>query len=161
MERCPMTPEGKAALEKEVRHYLEVMRPQIVQEIEEARAHGDLSENAEYEGAKEKQALGEARLRVLQSRLSAAEVIDVARLPVSERVVFGTIVELMDSDTEEEMSWRIVGIDEADARQGTISFKSPIGQALLGRMVGECVQVVTPRGSRDFEILDVHYARSK
>jgi len=157
MERSPMTPEGKAALEKEVRHYLEVQRPQIVQEIEEARAHGDLSENAEYDGAKEKQALGEARLRLLQSRLSAAEVIDVKRLAVSDRVVFGTTVELMDADTEEEMTWRIVGLDEADARLGTISFSSPIGRALLGRNVGDLVAVTTPKGSRELEILQVHY----
>ncbi|MEE2750268.1 MAG: transcription elongation factor GreA [Myxococcota bacterium] len=157
MERSPMTPEGKARLEQEVRHYLEVLRPQIVLEIEEARAHGDLSENAEYDGAKEKQALGEARLRLLQSRLAAAEVIDVRKLPVSERVIFGTTVDIADVDTEEEQSWRIVGMDEADARNGTISFNSPIARALLGRVIGDVVTVSTPKGNRDIEILDVHY----
>ena len=157
MERSPMTPEGKARLEKEVKHYLEVLRPQIVLEIEEARAHGDLSENAEYDGAKEKQALGEARLRLIQSRLAAAEVIDVTKLEPSDRVIFGTTVQIGDVDTGDEQTWRIVGMDEADARNGTISFNSPIARALLGREVGDVVTVSTPKGRRDIEILDVQY----
>ena len=157
MERSPMTPEGKAKLERELRHYLEVVRPQTVLEIEEARAHGDLSENAEYDAAKEKQAQGEARKNLLQSRLSAAEVIDIQKVEESDRVIFGTTVDLVNCETEEEKSWRIVGTDEADVRQGSISFDSPVGRALLGKEIGEVVKVSTPRGVREFEIMDVHY----
>ena len=157
MERSPMTPEGKAKLEAELRHYLSVVRPQTVLEIEEARAHGDLSENAEYDAAKEKQAQGEARKNLLQSRLSVAEVIDIQKVDESERVIFGTTVDLVDCETEEERSWRIVGTDEADVRLGSISFDSPVGRALLGKEIGEVVKVSTPRGVREFEIMDVHY----
>ncbi len=157
MERSPMTPEGKAKLEKELRHYLEVVRPNTVLEIEEARAHGDLSENAEYDAAKEKQAQGEARKNLLQSRLSAAEVIDIRKVEESDRVIFGTTVDLVNCETEEERSWRIVGTDEADVRKGSISFDSPVGRALLGKEIGEVVKVSTPRGLREFEIMDVHY----
>jgi len=152
-----MTPEGKAKLEGELRHYLEVVRPQTVQEIEEARAHGDLSENAEYDAAKEKQAQGEARKNLLQSRLSGAEVIDIRKVEESDRVIFGTTVDLVNCETEEERSWRIVGTDEADVRLGSISFDSPVGRALLGKEIGEVVKVSTPRGLREFEIMDVHY----
>ncbi len=157
MERSPMTPEGKAKLESELRHYLEVVRPQTVREIEEARAHGDLSENAEYDAAKEKQAQGEARKNLLQARLSAAEVIDIRKVKESDRVIFGTTVDLVNCETEEERSWRIVGTDEADVKKGSISFDSPVGRALLGKEIGEVVKVSTPRGLREFEIMDVHY----
>jgi len=152
-----MTPEGKAKLESELRHYLEVVRPQTVREIEEARAHGDLSENAEYDAAKEKQAQGEARKNLLQARLSAAEVIDIRKVKESDRVIFGTTVDLVNCETEEERSWRIVGTDEADVKKGSISFDSPVGRALLGKEIGEVVKVSTPRGLREFEIMDVHY----
>ena len=155
--RTPMTPEGHATLVAELKHYKEVLRPQTVLEIEEARAHGDLSENAEYHAAKEKNGQGEARKRLVESRLSAAEVIDVTKIESSDRVIFGTTVELFEVEADEELEYRLVGIDEANVKNGTISHESPIGRALLGKEIGDEVLVQAPRGKRVFEILNVRY----
>jgi len=157
MQRHPMTPEGHQTLKVTVKYLKEVVRPQIVKDIEEARAHGDLSENSEYEDAKERQSLTEGRVRDLESKLAAAEVIDVTRLEASNRVVFGTTVHLEDSETEEASSYRIVGEDESDVKQGLISVLSPIARALIGREVDDEVTVRAPGGDRKFIITDVLY----
>ncbi len=158
MQRVPMTPEGHKKLEDELRLSKSVLRPRIVQDIEEARAHGDISENSEFEDAKHRQAMLEGRIAHLESQLAAAEIIDVSELTPSERVVFGTRVEFLDAETEEELAYRIVGTEEVDIKAGLISFSSPIGQAMIGRSVGDEVTVRTPKGMRTFEILEVHYS---
>ena len=158
MQRVPMTPEGHKKLEAELKLSKGVLRPGIVKDIEEARAHGDISENSEFEDAKHRQALLEGRIAHLEGMLAAAEIIDVATLTPSERVVFGTRVELLDAETEEELAYRIVGTEEVDIKAGCISFSSPIGKAMIGRSVGDEVTVHTPKGVRTFEILEVHYS---
>ena len=157
MQRHPMTPEGHKKLTATLKHLKEVVRPQIVKDIEEARAHGDLSENSEYEDAKERQSLTEGRVRDLESKLAASEIIDVTKLEASDRVVFGTTVCLEDLETEEECRYRIVGEDESDVKQGLISVVSPIARALIGREVDEEVMVRAPGGVRRFLITEVLY----
>jgi len=157
MQRHPMTPEGHQKLKVTLKHLKEVVRPQIVKDIEEARAHGDLSENSEYEDAKERQSLTEGRVRDLESKLAAAEVIDITKLEASDRVVFGTTVCLEDSETEEERKYRIVGEDESDVKEGLISVLSPIARALIGREIDDEITVRAPGGDRKFIITDVLY----
>ena len=157
MQRIPMTPAGYSAAVSELKQLKEHTRLKIVRDIEEARAHGDISENSEYEDAKHRQALCEGRILELEGKVAAAEVIDVAKLEPSDRIVFGVTVDLEDLETEETMSYTIVGSDEADVKQGKISVTSPLGRALVGKEVGEEVSVVTPRGIRRFAIEDVHY----
>lgn len=156
-QRIPMTPRGHRALTAELRHHLEVLRPDVVRAIEEARAHGDISENSEFDAAKDRQAQIEGRIRELESRIAMAEIIDPARLPPSDRVVFGATVTLRDLETDEEMAYQIVGSDEADVKRGQVSVTSPVGRSLVGRSVGEEIKVSTPRGTREFEILKVEY----
>jgi transcription elongation factor GreA len=157
MQRIPMTPRGYEIVVAELKRHKEVLRPENVRAIEEARAHGDISENAEFDAAKERQAQLEGRIIELEHRVAAAEIIDIKTIPASERVIFGTTVQLLDVDTEEELSYQIVSEEEADARAGRITPTSPIGRALLGRHEGDEVRVVTPRGVREFEILEVQY----
>ena len=157
MERYPVTPEGYARLEAELKHQKEVVRPQIVRDIEEARAHGDISENSEYEDAKERQALCNGRTIELEAQVGGAEVIDVSKLTPSDRVVFGTTVTIENADTGEERQWRIVGQYESDVEGGKISFRSPIGRALIGRSEGEEVKVPAPGGAQTYEIIEVRY----
>ena len=157
MSRHPITPEGFEALEAELTHHKSVLRPQIVRDIEEARAHGDISENSEYEDAKERQSLCEGRIAYLENVVAAAEIIDVTKLTASDRVVFGTTVVMEDVETGEERTYRIVGETEADVDNGKISFKSPIGNAMIGREEGEEVKVPTPGGVRTWEIVEVLY----
>ena len=157
MQRHPMTPEGHKKLTATLKHLKEVVRPQIVKDIEEARAHGDLSENSEYEDAKERQSLTEGRVRDLESKLAASEIIDVTKLEASDRVVFGTTVCLEDLETEEESRYRIVGEDESDVKEGLISVVSPIARALIGREVDDEVTVRAPGGVRRFLITEVLY----
>lgn len=157
MDRVPMTPEGHAALQAELKHHLEVLRPKIVRDIEEARAHGDISENSEYEDAKHRQGLCEGRIGEIKGKLARAEVIRVSEMEPSGRVVFGTTVMLEDQDSDEAVTYRIVGVDEADVGQGKISFSSPIGRALIGRSVDDQVTAETPRGRRTFVITNVSY----
>ena len=157
MTRIPMTPMGHARLQQELRHHKDVLRYKIVKDIEEARAHGDISENAEFEDAKHRQALNEGRIAELEQKLAAAEVIDITKMTPTERVVFGVTVELEDLDTEETVTYQIVGTDEADVKMGRISVTSPIGRAVVGKMVGDEVTVQAPGGVRRFSIADVHY----
>ncbi len=152
-----MTAAGHVALEQELKQRQQVERPRIIAAISEARAHGDLSENAEYHAAKEQQSLNEGRIAELEDKLSRAEVIDVSKLS-GDVVKFGATVTLVDEDTEEEKVWQIVGDSEADAKAGRISISSPMARALIGKKKGTSVEVVTPKGARSFEIVEVRWA---
>jgi transcription elongation factor GreA len=151
-----MTPRGYSLLEEELRRLRAEDRPRIVREIEVARAHGDISENAEYHAAKERQGQIEARLRQLEDRLARAQVID-PREQSGERVVFGATVVLIDVESEERTTYTIVGEDEADVNQGMISVTSPVARAIMGREEGASVQVRVPKGMRALEILEVRF----
>jgi len=155
-EKVPMTPEGYASLEQEVKRLKSEERPRIIQAIAEAREHGDLSENAEYHAAKEQQSLNEARVADIEDKLSRAQVIDVSKLS-GDTVKFGATVTIVDEETEEELTYKIVGDDEADVKQGRMAISSPIARALIGKSVGDSVEVVTPKGSKDYEILKVEF----
>jgi transcription elongation factor GreA len=156
-DRIPMTPTGHAKLLAEFKHHREVLRPKVVKDIEEARAHGDISENSEYEDAKDRQGLIEGRIREFEARLSLADVIDISKVPPSDRVMFGVTVDLEDQDTGDRVTYRIVGMEETDAKLGLISYNSPIGKALIGRTVGDEVRFDTPKGQRTVVITAVHY----
>lgn len=156
MERVPITIAGFAALEVELKHRQQVERQRIIQAISEARALGDLSENAEYHSAKEQQSLNEGRILELESLIGRAEIIDVTKLSGS-RVKFGATVKLVDEDTEEERTYQIVGEPEADVRAGKLSIGSPIARALIGKSIGDSVQVVTPGGGKSYEVIDVRF----
>jgi transcription elongation factor GreA len=154
MEKVPMTAAGYAALGEELRRRQQEDRPRIIQQIAEARAHGDLSENAEYHAAKEAQSLNEGRIAELEDKLSRAEVIDVSKLSGST-VKFGATVTVVDEDTEEEKAYQIVGESEADVKKGRVSLTSPIARALMGKSVGDTVEVKAPGGGKSYEILKV------
>ncbi|MCB1448925.1 MAG: transcription elongation factor GreA [Nitratireductor sp.] len=156
MDKVPMTANGHAMLEEELRRRQSVDRPAIIQAISEARAHGDLSENAEYHAAKEQQSHNEGRVAELEDLLSRAEIIDVAKL-TGKSVKFGATVKLVDEDTEEEKTWQIVGDQEADVKSGKISISSPIARALIGKSEGDSVEVQAPGGSKSYEILSVKF----
>ncbi|MGB5695894.1 MAG: transcription elongation factor GreA [Polyangiales bacterium] len=155
MDRVPMTPEGHAALTAEL-NSLKAERPKISQEIGIAREHGDLKENAEYHAAKEKQGLCEARIAEIEDKLSRAEVIDPSTLGGS-KVKFGATVQLEDMDSGKVVTYRLVGPDESDLKQGKISITSPVARAIVGKEVGDEVQVVTPGGVRNYEVSDVRW----
>ncbi len=157
MNRNPVTPEGYQALVAELKRQKEIVRPQIVRDIEEARAHGDISENSEYEDAKERQAMCEGRIADLEGRVASAEVIDIKKIPPNDRVIFGATVTIENTESGEERTWRIVGEDEADVDGGMISFKSPLGSSLIGRSEGEEAEVPAPGGRQTWEILEVQY----
>ncbi|MEL7489565.1 MAG: transcription elongation factor GreA [Pseudomonadota bacterium] len=154
MEKVPMTQAGYQRLEEEIRHLKHDERPAVIQAIAEARAHGDLSENAEYHAAKERQGWIEGQILELEDKYTRAEVIDVAKLD-GAAVKFGATVNLIDEDTEEEKSWQIVGDYEADVKQGRISISSPIARALIGKEEGDSVEVAAPGGARSYEIAKV------
>jgi len=154
MEKIPLTPKGFVALEEELKHRQQVERQRIIQAISEARALGDLSENAEYHAAKEAQSLNEGRIQELESLISRAEVIDVTKLS-GDRIKFGATVKLVDEDTEEEKTYQIVGEPEADVRSGRVSITSPIARALIGKTVGDTVEVTTPGGGKSYEVVGV------
>jgi transcription elongation factor GreA len=156
MERIPMTAGGFRSLEDEVHHLKNVERHEIIKLIAEARAHGDLSENAEYHAAKERQAFIEGRVLELEDQLSRADVIDVSKLSGST-VKFGATVTLMDEDTDEKRKFQLVGDHEADAKKGRISISSPIARALIGKAKGDTVEVAAPGGARSYEILKVEF----
>ncbi len=156
MEKVPMTQAGHKALEDELQRRQSEDRPSIITAIAEARAHGDLSENAEYHAAKEQQSHNEGRISELEDILSRAEVIDVTKL-TGDSVKFGATVELADEDTDEESTYQIVGDQEADVKQGKISISSPIARALIGKSEGDSVEVTAPGGSKSYEILSVKY----
>jgi transcription elongation factor GreA len=155
-EKVPMTPAGYTALEAEIKHLKTVERPRIIKAIAEARSHGDLSENAEYHAAKESQGMIEARVADLEDKLSRAEVIDVSKLS-GDSVKFGATVKIVDEDTDEEISYQIVGDCEADVKGGKIAINSPIARALIGKKTGDSVEVNTPRGHKAYEILNVKF----
>lgn len=154
MKRNPMTKEGYRSLKEEVERLKKIERPEIIRAIEEARGHGDLSENAEYIYAKERQSLIETKIQELEHRLGTAEIIDTTRLP-SDRIVFGSRFVLCNTDTDEETVYQIVGIDESDISQGKISIASPMAKALIGKKIDDDVVVDTPNGKREFEIIEI------
>jgi transcription elongation factor GreA len=157
MDKIPMTAAGYAALTEEHKRRVSEDRPRIIAAISEARAHGDLSENAEYHAAKEQQSLNEGRIMELESILALADVIDVKKLSGS-KVKFGAIVSILDEDTEEEKAYQIVGDPEADASAGRISISSPIARAMMGKEVGDSFEVFAPGGSRSYEITAIRFA---
>ncbi len=156
MERVPMTVAGLKSLEEELQRLKAVERPRIIAAISEARAHGDLSENAEYHAAKEAQGLNEARVAELEDKISRAEVIDTSKLS-GETIKFGATVSLEDEDTGDKVKYTIVGDLEANLRDGKISISSPIARALIGKAKGDTVEVTTPKGSRSFAVLKVEW----
>ena len=151
-----MTVGGHAALEKELKHLKSVERPEIIKAISVAREHGDLSENAEYHAAKEKQGFIEGRVQELESKLSLAQVIDTASMS-GNTVKFGAVVKIVNEDTDEESTYQIVGEDEASVKLGKISITSPIARAMITKEVGDSIEVVAPGGSKGYEILSVTY----
>ncbi|ANB91756.1 transcription elongation factor GreA [Moraxella ovis] len=157
MQRYPMTPEGHAALEAELKQLKTVERPRITNAIAEAREHGDLKENAEYHAAREQQGLCEARIRDIEAKLGGSQVIDPTKLPQDSRVVFGVTVVLENIDDGEERRYKIVGDDEADVKTGKISVNSPIARGLIGKSEGDEAKIQTPGGLVEFEILEVIY----
>jgi len=157
VNRVPLTVRGAELLRAELKRLKSRDRPQVVSAIAEARAHGDLKENAEYHAAKEQQGFIEARIREIEAKLSQAEVIDVTRLNHTGRVVFGVTVVVADVDSGEEHTYQIVGEDEADIKEGRISVSSPLARALIARGEGDEVHVATPGGERDMEIIAVRY----
>jgi transcription elongation factor GreA len=158
MTRKPLTKKGAEKLRQDLRRLKTVDRPRVIQAIAEARAHGDLSENAEYHAAREQQGFIEGRIKSIEHALSHCEIIDVTVLPASTRVVFGATVELSDQDDGTEMRYQIVGEFEADARLGLISITSPIARALVGKSAGDVVEVAVPGGLKAYEIVTVRYA---
>lgn len=150
-EKMPMTVLGKSQLEQELKKLMHEERPNVIKAIEEARAHGDISENAEYDAAKEKQALIEGRIAEIQTKLALAEVVDISTIK-SDRIVFGATVTVMDLDTDEESQYQIVGVDEANVKLGKVSILSPLARALIGKKTGETIVVQSPKGDKEFEI---------
>ncbi len=151
-----MTPSGFKALEEELKDRQQVQRQRIIAAISEARAHGDLSENAEYHAAKEQQSHNEGRIAELESLISRAEVIDVTKMS-GDTVKFGATVTLLDEDTEEEKTWQIVGDNEADAKAGRISISSPLARGLIGKKTGTSVEVNAPKGAKSYEIISIRW----
>ncbi|MEI2733610.1 MAG: transcription elongation factor GreA [Rhodoblastus sp.] len=156
MEKLPITAAGHAALIEELRRRQQEERPRIITMIAEARAHGDLSENAEYHSAKEQQSLNEGRIAELEDKIARADVIDLSKLS-GKTIKFGATVTLVDEDTDEEKKYQIVGETEADVKSGRVSITSPIARALIGKTVGDTVEVNTPGGGKSYEILDVRF----
>ncbi|MFC6688036.1 transcription elongation factor GreA [Jhaorihella thermophila] len=156
MEKIPMTPAGYAALEAELKQLKTEERPTIIKAIAEAREHGDLSENAEYHSAREKQSFIEGRIKELESILGRADVIDPSTL--TGAIKFGATVTLVDEETEEEKTWQIVGEHEANVEKGLLNMKSPIARALIGKEVGDSVEVRTPGGERYYEVVKIVYS---
>ena len=157
MNQTPMTVRGAEKLREELEYLKSELRPKIIEAIAEARAHGDLKENAEYHAAREQQGFCEGRIQDIEGKLSKAQVIDVTKLANTGRVVFGATVTVLKSDTEEEITYRIVGDDEADIKVGLISINSPIARGLIGKEVDDVAIIKTPAGDVEYEILEVKY----
>lgn len=157
MEKIPMTQTGYTRLEKELKNLKSIERPSVIAAISEARAHGDLKENAEYHAAKEKQSFIEGRIQELEAVVSRAEIIDVKAMSGHATIKFGATVTVVDEDTEEEITYQIVGDYEADIKRNLISTSAPIGRALIGKKTGTSVEVTTPKGPRFYEVLTVEY----
>jgi transcription elongation factor GreA len=154
--REPITLEGHKALQEELKRLKITERPRVIEAIATARDHGDLSENAEYDAAKEKQAFVEGRIKEIDSKLACCEIIDISKLS-GDRVVFGATVTICDVETDKEVTYKIVGLDEADVSAGRISVQSPIARGLIGKSVGDEVSITTPAGSKEYEIEDVTF----
>jgi len=153
----PMTVAGEAALRAELQHLKSVERPRIIEAIAEARAHGDLKENAEYHAAREQQGFCEGRIQEIEGKLASARVIDISKIPFTGKVIFGVTVTIVNCETDDKVTYRIVGEDEADVKQNRISVTSPIARALIGKEVGDLVVVKTPSGDVEYEIDDVRH----
>jgi transcription elongation factor GreA len=156
MDRMPITGKGFTALEEELKDRQQVQRPRIIDAISEARSHGDLSENAEYHAAKEAQSHNEGRIMELESMIARAEIIDVSKLS-GDKIKFGATVKLVDEDTDQERIYQIVGDPEADVKSGRVSISSPVARALIGKGVGDTVEVTTPGGGKSYEIVEVAF----
>ncbi|MFI4962736.1 MAG: transcription elongation factor GreA [Legionellales bacterium] len=157
MSKHPMTVQGEEALKEELQRLKFVERPRIVQAVAEARAHGDLKENAEYHAAREQHGFNEGRIQELEAKLSNAQIVDISQLPNNGKVVFGSFVTVCHVETDAELTYQIVGEDEANIKQNKISYSSPIGRALIGKQLDDNVTVKTPGGLVDYEIIDVKY----
>ena len=157
MNKVPMTVEGADALRAELEQLKKVDRPRIVQAIAEAREHGDLKENAEYHAAREQQGFCEGRIQEIEGKLASAQVIDVTQLPEGDKVIFGTTVDILNLETDEVVTYKIVGDDEADVKSNKISVNSPIARGLIGKEVGDVALIRTPGGEVEYEIDDVKY----
>jgi transcription elongation factor GreA len=155
--KVPMTTNGKRLLEEELKTLLTVERPSVIKAIEVARANGDLSENADYSAAKERQSFIEGRIQEINAKIAMAQVIEPSEIK-SDKIVFGAKVKLFDGEKEEEVTYRIVGVDEADAKQGLIGITSPIARALIGKTVGDEVVVHAPKGKLNYEVLEISYS---
>jgi transcription elongation factor GreA len=157
MSKVPMTARGHELLEEELKRLKSVDRPNVVKAIAEARAHGDLKENAEYHAAKEEQGFIEARIKDIEGKLSHKQVIDASAVDARGKVIFGSTVVILDEKTDRELTYKIVGEDEADARQGMISYTSPIARALIGKDEGDAIEFQAPDGLKTYDILEVRY----
>jgi transcription elongation factor GreA len=157
MSKVPLTVRGAEKLREELNELKTVARPKVIEAIAEARAHGDLKENAEYHAAREQQGFIEGRIKEIESKLSHAQIIDVRSVNAGGRVVFGATVDVFEEETDEEHTFQIVGDDEADFKEGLISVNSPMARALIGKAVGDVAEVDTPKGTRHMEILEVRY----
>lgn len=157
MQKYPMTPEGADALTQELHRLKSIERPQIIEAIATARAHGDLKENAEYHAAREQQSFMEGRIQELEAKLSNVQIIDVRKMPNQGKVIFGSKVCLSNIQTGDEITYQLVGVDEADIKLNKISFSSPIGRAVIGKLVDDTVVVETPGGMVEYDIISVSY----
>ena len=157
MQKHPMTVEGAEALKAELHRLKTIERPRIIESIAVARAHGDLKENAEYHAAREEQSFAEGRIQDLEAKLAHAQVVDISKLPNTGKIVFGTVVTLLHVETDAEVTYQIVGEDEADIKLRKISYQSPIGRALIGKSVDDTVLVSTPGGAVEYAIIAVKY----
>jgi transcription elongation factor GreA len=157
MDRAPMTPEGYKKLLEELKHIKSVDRPQVIRDIEEARAHGDLSENAEYHAAKEKQSMLAARMNMIETQIASSEVIDPKKMTSMDKIVFGATVTLYDMTNDVEVMYQIVGDDESNIMEKKIGISAPISRGLIGKKEGDEAVVKTPKGNKEFEILKIEY----
>ncbi|MFU2088494.1 transcription elongation factor GreA [Avibacterium avium] len=157
MQQIPMTVRGAAQLREELEFLKNVRRPEIIKAIAEAREHGDLKENAEYHAAREQQGFCEGRIQEIEGKLANSQIIDVTKMPNNGKVIFGATVVLVNANTEEEVTYQIVGDDEADIKQGLISVNSPIARGLIGKEVDDSVTIATPGGTVEFDIIEVEY----
>lgn len=158
MQKTAMTINGELALREELEHLIKVVRPSIVDAIATAREHGDLKENAEYHAAREQQSFAEGRIQDIEGKLSNVQVIDISSMPQGDRVIFGSLVTIINMDTEQSTTYRIVGDDEADVKAGKVSYQSPIARALISKEIGDVVVVKAPGGDVEYEIDDVVYS---
>ncbi len=157
MQKTPMTVEGEVALRDELQHLVKVVRPTIINDIATAREHGDLKENAEYHAAREQQSFAEGRIQEIEGKLSNIQVIDINKVPHGDKVIFGSTATIINLETDQTVTYKIVGDDEADVKQAKISYQSPIARALMGKEIGEVVVVKAPSGDIEYEIDQVEF----